>query len=107
MKLCLSYPVLTFASGQTNSMRGAAFLALSNLSGLKNFTEDQLKNALVVDIGGTSSDVGQLVNGFPRPASNRVQVTITGKFYIADSKTRKGFFLRLEVCLPIFECQKF
>jgi len=50
------YPVLTFASGPTNSMRGAAFLS-------------GLKDAVVVDIGGTTSDVGVLVNGFPREAS--------------------------------------
>ena len=47
------YPVLTFASGPTNSIRGAAYLS-------------GLKNALVVDIGGTTTDAGILVNGFPR-----------------------------------------
>ena len=41
------YPVLTFASGPTNSMRGAAFLS-------------GLKDAMVVDVGGTTSDVGAL-----------------------------------------------
>lgn len=46
------YPVLTFASGPTNSMRGAAYLS-------------GLKDALVVDIGGTTTDVGMLVKGFP------------------------------------------
>lgn len=50
------YPVLTFASGPTNSMRGAA-----RLSGEEN--------AIVVDIGGTTSDVGMLIGGFPREAS--------------------------------------
>ncbi|MEJ5247316.1 MAG: hydantoinase/oxoprolinase family protein [Caldilinea sp.] len=55
------YPVLTFASGPTNSMRGAAFLS-------------GLKDAVVVDIGGTTSDVGVLVNGFPREASIAVRV---------------------------------
>jgi len=47
------YPVLTFASGPTNSMRGAAFLS-------------GLTDAIVVDIGGTTTDVGMLVGGFPR-----------------------------------------
>ena len=47
------YPVLTFASGPTNSIRGAAYLS-------------GLRNALVVDIGGTTTDAGILVNGFPR-----------------------------------------
>ena len=47
------YPVLTFASGPTNSMRGAGFLS-------------GLDDALVVDIGGTTTDVGVLDRGFPR-----------------------------------------
>lgn len=50
------HPVLTFASGPTNSMRGAAFLS-------------GLKDAVVVDIGGTTTDVGTLVRGFPREAA--------------------------------------
>lgn len=55
------YPVLTFASGPTNSMRGAAYLSGQ-------------KNALVVDIGGTTTDVGMLVNGFPRESSIAVDI---------------------------------
>jgi N-methylhydantoinase A/oxoprolinase/acetone carboxylase beta subunit len=55
------YPVATFASGPTNSMRGAAFL-----SGLADCT--------VVDIGGTTSDVGILQAGFPREASVAVDI---------------------------------
>ena len=55
------YPVLTFASGPTNSMRGAAFLS-------------GLKDALVVDLGGTTSDVGALTHGFPREASVAVDI---------------------------------
>ncbi len=55
------YPVLTFASGPTNSMRGAAFLS-------------GLKDAVVVDIGGTTSDVGVLTQGFPREASVAVRI---------------------------------
>lgn len=51
-----SYPVLTFASGPTNSMRGAARLA-------------GLGDAMVVDIGGTTSDVGMLMQGFPRESA--------------------------------------
>ena len=50
------YPVLTFASGPTNSMRGAAFLS-------------GLEDAIVVDIGGTTSDIGVLQHGFPRESS--------------------------------------
>ena len=50
------YPVMTFASGPTNSMRGAAYLSGE-------------KNALVADIGGTTTDIGMLLNGFPRESS--------------------------------------
>ena len=55
------YPVLTFASGPTNSIRGAAFLS-------------GLKDALVVDIGGTTTDIGVLVNGFPRESGVSMDV---------------------------------
>lgn len=50
-------PIRTFSSGPTNSMRGAAFLVGS-----------EIKEAMmVVDIGGTTTDVGLLLaNGFPR-----------------------------------------
>jgi N-methylhydantoinase A/oxoprolinase/acetone carboxylase beta subunit len=56
-----AYPVLTIASGPTNSMRGAAFLS-------------GLADAIVVDIGGTTSDIGVLTHGFPREASVAVEV---------------------------------
>lgn len=55
------FPVLTFASGPTNSMRGAAFLS-------------GVADAIVVDIGGTTSDVGSLQKGFPRQATVAVEV---------------------------------
>jgi N-methylhydantoinase A/oxoprolinase/acetone carboxylase beta subunit len=55
------YPVATFASGPTNSMRGAAFLS------------GELDCA-VVDIGGTTADIGVLAQGFPREASVFVRV---------------------------------
>src|SRR5262245_14511012 len=50
------YPVATFASGPTNSMRGAAFLS-------------GIADCAVVDIGGATSDVGVLQQGVPREAS--------------------------------------
>jgi N-methylhydantoinase A/oxoprolinase/acetone carboxylase beta subunit len=59
--VAMALPVMSFASGATNSMRGAAFLS-------------GLKDAMVVDVGGTSSDVGQLRNGFPREANSVVEV---------------------------------
>ena len=55
------YPVLTFASGPTNSMRGAAYLSGA-------------KNAIVADIGGTTTDFGVLANGFPRESSVTVDI---------------------------------
>lgn len=55
------YPVLTIASGPTNSMRGAAFLS-------------GVANGIVVDVGGISTDAGALVNGFPREASVSVEM---------------------------------
>ena len=33
-----------------------------------------LKNALVVDIGGTTTDIGTLKDGFPREASTQREV---------------------------------
>jgi N-methylhydantoinase A/oxoprolinase/acetone carboxylase beta subunit len=55
------FPVLTFASGPTNSMRGAAFLSGRS-------------DAIVIDIGGTTTDVGLLHKGFPRQAGSTVDV---------------------------------
>jgi N-methylhydantoinase A/oxoprolinase/acetone carboxylase beta subunit len=59
--MAAALPVTSFASGATNSMRGAAYLS-------------GLKEALVVDVGGTSTDVGQLRRGFPREANSAVEV---------------------------------
>src|SRR5207253_42295 len=57
----MALPVMSFASGATNSMRGAAFLS-------------GLQEAMVVDVGGTSTDVGQLRRGFPREANSVVEI---------------------------------
>lgn len=54
-------PILTVGSGPTNSMRGACALA-------------KLSDALVIDVGGTSADVGILIDGFPRESSAAVEV---------------------------------
>ena len=59
--MAAALPVLSFASGATNSMRGAAFLS-------------GLADAMVIDVGGTSTDVGQLRNGFPREANSVVEI---------------------------------
>jgi len=55
------YPILTMGSGPTNSIRGAAYL--SNLT-----------DCIVCDIGGTSTDIGILTNGFPRESSVAVDI---------------------------------
>lgn len=61
MEYAKSHPILTIGSGPTNSIRGAAYLS-------------KQENALVLDIGGTTSDIGVLVNGFPRESSKSVTV---------------------------------
>jgi len=57
----LQHPVLTIGSGPANSIRGAAFLSGASES-------------LVADVGGTSTDVGVLVHGFPRESSHGVEI---------------------------------
>ncbi|MDX8146054.1 hydantoinase/oxoprolinase family protein [Lentzea sp. BCCO 10_0061] len=57
-----SHPVATFASGPTNSMRGGAFLS-------------GMDDCAVIDIGGTTTDIGMLHNGFPREASSEVLIS--------------------------------
>ena len=57
----LEFPVLTIGSGPANSMRGAAYLT-------------GLRDAIVVDVGGTSTDVGVLSSGFPRESSIPVEI---------------------------------
>ncbi|WYQ41623.1 hydantoinase/oxoprolinase family protein [Bacillus sp. FSL W7-1321] len=57
----IRYPILTIGCGPTNSIRGASFLS-------------GLKDALVLDIGGTTSDIGVLSNGFPRQSAIAVDV---------------------------------
>ena len=55
------FPILTIGSGPANSIRGAAFLT-------------GLTDALVADVGGTSTDFGMLVNGFPRESAAAVDI---------------------------------
>ena len=57
----LRYPVLTIGSGPANSVRGAAFLT-------------GISDALVADVGGTSTDLGVLTNGFPRESAQGVEI---------------------------------
>jgi N-methylhydantoinase A/oxoprolinase/acetone carboxylase beta subunit len=55
------FPILTIGSGPANSIRGAAFLTGRT-------------DALVADVGGTSTDFGMLVNGFPRESTSAVDI---------------------------------
>ena len=63
MEYARRYPILTIACGPTNSIRGAGYLS-------------QMKNAIVIDVGGTTTDLGVIQNGFPRESG--VAVTIGG-----------------------------
>jgi len=57
----LKYPVLTIGSGPSNSMRGACHLT-------------KVSDAIVADVGGTSTDVGVLINGFPRESTTPIDI---------------------------------
>jgi len=54
-------PVFTLASGPTNSLRGAALLT-------------GLAEAIVFDVGGTTTDVGRLRGGYPQLAGIDLEV---------------------------------
>jgi N-methylhydantoinase A/oxoprolinase/acetone carboxylase beta subunit len=55
------FPVLTIGSGPANSLRGAA--AVTGAA-----------DAIVVDVGGTSADIGVLAGGFPRESNAGVEI---------------------------------
>ncbi len=55
------YPVLTISSGPTNSIRGAGALS-------------KVENGIVIDVGGTTSDGGVLINYFPRESTQAAQI---------------------------------
>lgn len=64
-------PIKTFASGPTNSVTGAAFLASLDKGGSRR-SDTQV---IVIDVGGTTSDACALLpSGFPRQAPNFVEV---------------------------------
>ncbi|WP_327106182.1 hydantoinase/oxoprolinase family protein [Nonomuraea glycinis] len=54
-------PVSTIGSGPANSLRGAALLS-------------GVQDAIVADVGGTSTDLGVLVGGFPRESAAAVEI---------------------------------
>lgn len=55
--LASRYPIMTIGSGPANSIRGAAYLS-------------GWADAIVADVGGTTTDLGVLVGGFPREAAD-------------------------------------
>ena len=55
------FPVLTISSGPTNSIRGAGALS-------------KVDNGIVIDVGGTTSDGGVLINFFPRESTQAAQI---------------------------------
>lgn len=59
----VDYPIFTVASGPAASVRGSVYLS-------------GIEDGVVVDIGGTSTDVAYIVRGFPRESS--ITVTIGG-----------------------------
>jgi len=61
VEYALEYPIFTVASGPSNSVRGAAYLS-------------GVENGIIVDVGGTTTDVGALTDGFPRESSVAVEI---------------------------------
>ncbi len=61
MEFAQRYPILTIGSGPSNSLRGAAYIS-------------GCQSAIVADVGGTSTDLGVLVGGFPRESSEPAEI---------------------------------
>jgi len=57
----VDYPIFTVASGPAASVRGSVYLS-------------GIEDGVVVDIGGTSTDVAYIVKGFPRESSITVNI---------------------------------
>ncbi|MEG0283169.1 MAG: hydantoinase/oxoprolinase family protein [Erysipelotrichales bacterium] len=72
VEYALKFPVLTIASGPTNSIRGGIYLS----------KED---TGIILDVGVTTSDIGVVVNGFPRETSIESSVGgVTTNFRMPD-----------------------
>lgn len=61
VEYAIEYPIYTVASGPSNSTRGAAYLS-------------GVPDGIIVDVGGTTTDVGALTDGFPRESSVAVEI---------------------------------
>lgn len=55
------FPVYTIASGPTNSIRGGIYLTECN-------------DAIIVDVGGTTTDIGIVTNKFPRESTTESEI---------------------------------
>ncbi|SOD12742.1 hydantoinase/oxoprolinase N-terminal domain-containing protein [Pedobacter xixiisoli] len=55
------FPIHTISSGPTNSIRGAGLMS-------------KVKNGIVIDVGGTTSDAGALINFFPRESTQATEI---------------------------------
>ncbi|TVY30036.1 putative D-/L-hydantoinase subunit A [Lachnellula hyalina] len=77
------YPVRCFSSGPTNSARGAALLAKSQQLG--DSASDE-REVLVVDVGGTTTDICALLKtGYPRQSGAFVKIAgVRTNFTIPD-----------------------
>ncbi len=56
MDYALRFPIFSIACGATNSIRGASLVTNKD-------------RAIIVDIGGTSTDIGIVIDGFPRESA--------------------------------------
>jgi len=61
LQQAIAYPLLTVSAGPTNSFIGACQLA-------------KVKDAIVIDIGGTSTDIGLIRNGYPQRSISNAQI---------------------------------
>jgi N-methylhydantoinase A/oxoprolinase/acetone carboxylase beta subunit len=61
IKRAIQMPILTIGAGQTNS-----FIGGSKVAGFDN--------AIVIDAGGTSTDIGMVVNGLPKRSCHATQI---------------------------------
>ncbi|KAG9234143.1 hypothetical protein BJ875DRAFT_441551 [Amylocarpus encephaloides] len=75
------YPIRCFASGPTNSARGAALLARSFVNDVNDNRE-----VLIIDVGGTTTDICALLKtGYPRQSAAFVKIAgVRTNFSIPD-----------------------
>src|SRR5690625_7427806 len=60
-EFALKYHIFTIGCGPTNSIRGAVYLS-------------NLEDTMIIDVGGTTTHIGVVQNGFPRESSMAVEI---------------------------------